>query len=98
MPLIALITDSMAKLHEVIPNVSAVHLTASTLQEAMCAVYIFTSPEVLLDRATGYVLLQTKSVAENIRVIFLDEFHVVSSWLVAFMHSLMIFIHNAKVT
>lgn len=81
MPLVALITDAMAKCREIIPQVSLVHLSASTLAEARQAVFIFTSPENILG-ACGRALLTTAYVADNVKAVFIDEFHIIAAWLV----------------
>ena len=79
MPLTALITDAINKVKNTLGEISAVHLTASTLVEALSAVLIFTSPEVILGKC-GRMLLQTASVVNNLKAIFIDEFHIISAW------------------
>lgn len=79
MPLVAMITDAMIKVKALTPQISTVHLSHSTIEEAKCAVFIFTSPESILN-GCGRLLLQTASVASRIKAVFVDEFHIVSSW------------------
>lgn len=75
-PLVALISDAMNKVRGLLPYVSATHLTAATLQLAKSAVFIFTSPESIID-GTGRRLLQR---GLNIRAVFIDEFHIIERW------------------
>ena len=81
MPLTPLLTDAVAKVHDVIPQVSAIHFTAATVKEALYAGLIFPTPETILSQA-GWVFLQTPSVVENITAMFVDEFHIVKAWCV----------------
>lgn len=81
MPLTALITDAISKVQSSTPQVSVVHLTAATLKEARTAVLVFTSPETILGE-TGRAWLLAPSVRENLASVFIDEFHIVKSWLV----------------
>lgn len=78
MPLVALITDAVKKVTLLLPQMSAIHLCAATLSEAKTAVFIFTSPESIID-GTGRGLLQTDL---NIKAVFIDEFHIVERWYV----------------
>ena len=84
MPLTALITDADAKVHDVVPQVSAIHLTAATVQEALSAALIFTTPETILSQA-GRGFLQTSSIDENLTAVFVDEFHIVRTWYVSLL-------------
>lgn len=79
MPLVAMISDAINKVRGLIPQVSAVHLCAATLDQARVSVFIFTSPESILD-GSGRTLLQDNTVATSIRAIFVDEFHIVHTW------------------
>ena len=79
MPLTALISDAMKQLSKLLPQMPSVHLTAATVQEAMSAIFVFTSPETILD-GTGRMLLQTPAFAHSLRTVFIDEFHVVKHW------------------
>ena len=79
MPLVAMVSEALTKMRKILPNVSAVHLTSATVEEAKHAAMIFTSPEAILQGA-GRVLLETKSVADNIKAIFVDEFHIIAYW------------------
>ena len=76
MPLIAMITDGLANLKRVLPMVSAIHLTAATLSEGKVASILFASPETLLSQCGRKFI---EEVA-NIKAVFVDEFHIVSSW------------------
>lgn len=79
MPLVAMISDAILKVRKAIPQVSAIHLRQCSLQEAKSAVFIFTNPESIIN-GCGRLLLQTASVAKNIRAVFVDEFHIIESW------------------
>lgn len=77
MPLVALIIDAVQAVGRQIPQVSAVHLTPATINEARSAVLIFASPETILDDV-GRSLC--RSIASHIKAIFIDEFHIVAAW------------------
>jgi hypothetical protein len=76
MPLVALIKDAILKIKEVIPQISAIHLTTSTLTEALSAVIIFSSPENILSTSCGRRVIQKLAI----KVVFIDEFHMVEAW------------------
>ena len=79
MPLVALISDALLKVKELLPQVPAVHLIKSTIQEAKAAALIFTSPESIID-GCGRTLLQIPEVVDNLKAVFIDEFHIISAW------------------
>lgn len=76
MPLVALIKDAIIKIKVLIPNISAIHLTAATKNQAKHSVFVFTSPETIVDGdARKFVQANV-----NIKAIFIDEFHIVHQW------------------
>lgn len=77
MPLVALITNAVMTVSDSMTSVSAIHLTAATLEEAKCAVLIFCSPEMILGDVGRLLLL---SIADSIKAVFIDEFHIITAW------------------
>ena len=79
MPLVAMVSEAIKNVSRLLPMVSAVNLTGATLEDAKCAALIFSSPEAIL-KGAGRLLLEVKTVADNIRAIFVDEFHIITQW------------------
>ena len=79
-PTVALISDSISKLKQYVPEYSAVHLTPATVTKAKSARYIFTSPEMLLSQEGRNRILTDSSFMATVDVVFVDECHIIEEW------------------
>lgn len=77
MPLVALITNAVMTVKESMDQVSAVHLTAATIEEAKSSVFIFCGPEIILGDVGRSLLLD---IGHRIQAVFVDEFHIIAAW------------------
>ena len=79
-PLISLMKDSVARLNKDISEPVAVHLVKETVEVARGAVYVFASPEALLDGKASHELLKESEFSSTVRAVFVDECHLISAY------------------
>jgi hypothetical protein len=77
-PLAALVSEAITKIRDVTPQLSAIHFTTASIEQAAAAVFIFTSPEMVLSAAGGDFISEIKHLAGD----FTDEFHIIQKWSV----------------
>lgn len=79
-PTISLAIDASEKIKKLRPEAVAVHLTKASLELAVEATYIFSSPESMLASDCGRKLLQDAKFSRRVKALFIDESHIVRSW------------------
>lgn len=76
-PTVSLALDTVSKLKHIRPETLSIHLTRAMSDRAKDATYIICCPEAIIGDNT---ILSDVSLCKRIKVIFIDESHIVKSW------------------